>query len=334
MDRFSGIRSKYCCMSKKNGMKRGRIFYVRALQCVVFTIVILVGGEVYAQKVLIKGADIRLIDPEISPDGRFVALTSMGFDGVWTVRADGYSLRQFSNVKGAGEIKRWSPDSKWLLFRESSGESDLIRQELKIGEVYTGNLSRINIPMRMFEDVRWFESNKFYIRSGGKANYVRSGLFVDLKFRAASPIAYTEMNKIYMESHGGDSPDNINPVLGSEYQDAVLSADGKMIAFAVIGGNLQVYELDKFQLHDLGKGERPRWSPNGERLVYQITNRFGEHVKSSDIYLINFDGSGKTQMTNSVNVHEMRASFFPDGRKIIFDTDKLGEIRTMSVPRN
>ncbi|MCH7494804.1 MAG: PD40 domain-containing protein [Candidatus Marinimicrobia bacterium] len=315
-------------------MKRKRIFNGRSFQYLVFTIVFLVGGEVYAQKVLIKGADIGLIDPEISPDGLYVALTSPAFDGIWTVRTDGYSLRQFSNVKGAGQIKRWSSDSKWLLFRENAGEGGLIRQELKIGEVYTGNISTISIPMRMFDDVRWFDSDKLYIRSGGKANYVRSGLFVDLKYRAAPLIAYTEMNKIYIESYGGNSPDNINPVLGSEYRDAVLSEDGKMIAFMVIGGNLQVYELENFQLHDLGTGERPRWSPDGERLVYQITSLIGENVKSSDIYMIKFDGSGKTQMTNSVNVHEMRASFFPDGKKIIFDTDKLGEIRTMSVPRN
>ncbi|MCH8288679.1 MAG: PD40 domain-containing protein [Candidatus Marinimicrobia bacterium] len=321
-------------MSNKGGMKRKRIFNGRSFQHLVFTIVFLLVGEVYAQKVLIKGAGIGLIDAEISPDGRYVALTSVGFDGVWTVRADGYSLRQFSNVKGAGQIKRWSPDSKWLLFKENAGEGGLIREELKIGEVYTGNISSINIPMRMFDDVRWFDSDKLYIRSGGKANYVRSGLIVDLKYRAAPQIAYTETNKMFVESYTGNSPDNINPVLGSEYRDAVLSEDGKMIAFMVIGGNLQVYELENFQLHDLGRGERPRWSPDGERLVYQITSLIGENVKSSDIYLIKFDGSGKTQMTNSVNVHEMRASFFPDGKKIIFDTDKLGEIRTMRVPRN
>ncbi len=321
-------------MSNKRGMKRKKIFNGRSFYSLVFTIVILIGSDVYAQKVLIKGADIGLIDPEISPDGRYIALTSIGFDGVWTVRADGYSLRQFSNVKGAGQIKRWSPDSKWLLFRENAVEGGLIRQELKIGEVYTGNISRISIPMRMFEDVRWFDSDKLYIRSGGKANYVRSGLFVDLKYRAAPQIAYTEMNKIFVESYAGKPPDNINPVLGSEYRDAVLSKDGKMIAFMVISGNLQVYELENFQLHDLGRGERPRWSPDGKRLVYQITSLIGENVKSSDIYVIKFDGSGKTQMTNSINVNEMRASFFPDGKKIIFDTDKLGEIRTMSVPRN
>ncbi len=321
-------------MSNKGGMKRRRIFNGRSFQYLVFTIVILIGSDVYAQKVLIKGADIGLIDTEISPDGRYVALTSIGFDGVWTVRADGYSLRQFSSVKGAGQIKRWSPDSKWLLFRENTGKGGLMRQELKIGEIYTGNISRINIPTRMFEDVQWFDSDKLYIRSGGKANYVRSGLFVDLKYRAAPQIAYTEMNKIYVESHGGKTPDNINPVLGSKFRDAVLSEDGKMIAFMVIGGNLQVYELENFQLHDLGMGERPRWSPDGERLVYQITSLTGENVRSSDIYMIKFDGSGKTQMTNTVNVDEMRASFFPDGKKIIFDTDKLGEIRTMSVPHN
>ena len=47
--------------------------------------------------------------------------------------------------------------------------------------------------------------------------------------------------------------------------------------------------------------------------------------------MIKFDGSDKVQLTKTRNVNEMRPSFFPKGKKIIFDTDLLGEVRTMGV---
>ena len=285
------------------------------------------GNGVLAQKVLLKGEEIAFIAPEISPDGMYVAITSKGYTGLWTIRTDGYNLRQFSSVRGAGYIKRWSPDSKWILYRENTDG----KQELKIGETFTRNVSSISIPMRKFEDVRWIDNDKLYIRSSGKITYMRSGLNVQDN-KKNQTIAYTDSEKIYLESPSKKSTDIIDPVLGVRYIDPVLSPDGRMLAFEILGGNLQVYELNNFQLHDLGKGNNPRWSPNGEKILYQITMDDGHSVISSDLYLTNFDGTEKLQLTKTQYVHEMRPSFYPKGNRIIYDTDLLGEIRTMKVP--
>lgn len=285
------------------------------------------GNGVLAQKVLLKGENIAYIAPEISPDGMYFAITSKGYTGLWTIRTDGYNLRQFSSVRGAGYIKRWSPDSKWILYRENTDG----RQELKIGETFTRNVSSISIPMRKFEDVRWIGSDKLYLRSGGKITYLRSGLNVQDN-KKNQTIVYTDSEKIYLESASKKSTDIIDPVLGVKYVDAVLSPDGSKIAFKIVGGNLQVYELNNFQLHDLGKGNSPIWSPNGKKIVYQITLDDGHRVISSDLFLINFDGTDKLQLTKTQDVHEMRPSFYPKGNRIIYDTDLLGEIRTIKVP--
>ncbi|MCH8299196.1 MAG: PD40 domain-containing protein [Candidatus Marinimicrobia bacterium] len=285
------------------------------------------GNGVLAQKVLLKGEEIAFIAPEISPDGMYVAITSKGYTGLWTIRTDGYNLRQFSSVRGAGYIKRWSPDSKWILYRESNDG----KQELKIGETFTRNVSSIRIPVRKFEDVRWIDNDKLYIRSSGNITYLRSGLNVESN-KKNQTIVYTDSEKIYLESPGKKSTDIIDPVLGVRYIDPVLSPDGRMLAFEILGGNLQVYELNTFQLHDLGRGGNPGWSPDGKKIVYQITLDDGHSVISSDLYLTNFDGTEKLQLTKTQYVHEMRPSFYPKGNRIIYDTDLLGEIRTMKVP--
>ena len=299
----------------------------RIQQLILAASILISGSEVLAQKVLLKGENRTYISPEISPDGRYVAITSKGYTGLWTMRTDGYSLRQFSTARGAGYIKRWSPDSKWILYRENNSD----RQVLKIGEVFTRNISSIRISVKKFEDVHWIDSDKLYLRSDVIISYQRSGLNVQNNKKSRT-IVYTDSEKIYLETAGKKSTDIIDPVLGVQYLDPVLSPDGSKVAFQIVGGNLQVYELNNFQLHDLGSGSSPKWSPNGKDVVYQLTKGDGQHVISSEIYLIKFDGTDKLQLTDTQYIHEMRPSFYPKGNRIIYDTDLLGEIRTLSVP--
>ncbi len=66
----------------------------------------------------------NLADPQISPDGRWVAFVQTAYDIVkgsrdthlWLVRMDGKGLRQLTRSKGADYSPRWSPNSKQLLF--------------------------------------------------------------------------------------------------------------------------------------------------------------------------------------------------------------------------
>jgi len=299
----------------------------------IFSGILMWSGDASAQKTLIKQDGMTFIAPDVSPDGNYIALTSKGYTGLWIVRSDGYDLRQLSEAKGSGYIKRWSPDSKWLLFRETFRENNKTRQLLKVGEVYTKNVSVINAPVRKFEDVRWFSDDKLYLRSEGKTLYIKSGLFVENKRSKVSTAVHTDSKKIILENMNKAELSTLTPILGADYLNPVLSPDGRKIVFNVLGGNLQVYELENFQIHDLGPGENPNWSPDSESIIYQIATDDGHAITSSDIYLIKFDGTKKIQVTQTKYINEMRPSFFPGGRKIIYDTDLLGEIRTVRVPR-
>lgn len=298
---------------------------------IVISVVLGWGSDAYAQKTLIKQEGVIFVAPEVSPDGNFIALTLKGYRGLWIVRSDGYDLRQLSDVRGAGFIKRWSPDSKWLLFRETSRENNKSKQMLKVAEVYSKSVSGISVPTNKFEDVRWFSEDKLYLRSEGKALYVKSGLFVKNKNPVNQSAVHTDSKKIFIENMSKAQLNVLTPVLGANYLNPILSPDGKKIVFKVIGGNLHVYELSNFQLHDLGTGERPNWSPDSKKIIYQIATDDGHSIISSDIYLINFDGTRRRAVTRTKNVNEMRPSFFPSGKQIIYDTDLLGEIRTVKV---
>lgn len=65
-------------------------------------------------------------------------------------------------------------------------------------------------------------------------------------------------------------------------------------------------------------GRCPVWSPDGSRLAFVSPreNAFGAYA--SDIYVINADGSGLTQLTNDDHIED-HVSWSPDGERLVFE---------------
>ena len=104
------------------------------------------------------------------------------------------------------------------------------------------------------------------------------------------------------------------------------------MVFEIYGGNMYVMNIDGTGLIDLGKGYRPKWSPDSKHIVYMITEDDGHRILSSDIYTIKIDGTDKTNITNTDDILEMNPDWSPDGKKIAFDIPSEGAIFIMNAP--
>ena len=128
-------------------------------------------------------------------------------------------------------------------------------------------------------------------------------------------IAYQSGNGINANIHvaqaDGSSP---TPVIGPGSGPA-WSPDGEQIAFSRLG-NLFVANADGSGETDLGiPGGSPAWSPDGAKIAFAVSQ--SQAPFASDIYTVNPDGSGITQITSGP-LSEAQPDWSPDGSKIAF----------------
>jgi Tol biopolymer transport system component len=87
-----------------------------------------------------------------------------------------------------------------------------------------------------------------------------------------------------------------------------LGVNGKMAFVDSANGQIAVVNPDGTAKVARGAGAEPSWSPDGTKIVFTLSN---------DIWVMNADGSGRSQLTQSP-AEGSEPEFSPDGTKIVF----------------
>ena len=123
------------------------------------------------------------------------------------------------------------------------------------------------------------------------------------------------------------------------------SWDEKKIVFGVIPGR-QNHERAPGQIYVMNKdgtgitqltvdkepnvlNKFPAWSPDNKQIVYAST-RTGDF----ELWIMNSDGSGNIQLTNSPDSVEAGPQFSPDGRQILFQSNRDGDFEIFIMNRD
>lgn len=239
-----------------------------------------------------------LSDPQISPDGKWLAYTLSSIDSaqdkrnsdLWMVSWDGQETLQLTHTKDEGERSpRWSPDGKFLSFvsaRNGEKKSQVWLLDRRGGEAY-----KLTDVKGDLSDYAWSPDGKKMVLTIKDANPLDTA-----KSKTAPPIVTeryhfkqdiegylwrTEKTHLYLFDLATKKLDTLTR---GSYDDRspVWSPDGTMIAFVSnrtpdpdYNSNTDIWTIEaktgakEKQLTTwTGSDDTPRWSPDGTKIAY------------------------------------------------------------------
>jgi Tol biopolymer transport system component len=137
--------------------------------------------------------------------------------------------------------------------------------------------------------------------------------------------AETQGSDIYVMNADGSGVTNVTNSEDFFNSDPTWSPDGTTLAFRRGPGLSDIHTIKVdgtglSQLTHINTAVDPSWSPNGQKVAFSSNGPTGG-TTNYDIYVVNADGTGTTDVSNDPEPSD-HPSWSPDGRKIAFR--KLG----------
>jgi Tol biopolymer transport system component len=241
--------------------------------------------------------DLQAFKPQFEFRGRIAFQSDLDGDNeIYVLTRDG--LRKLTDNAWSDEFPRWSPDGRRIAFTANPGEGY---------QIYVMN-----------EDGSGLEQ---VTRSEHDA--IEQGWFPD-----GRRLAYTEERKrtigrsyrMFVLDLGSGRTEPLLPEFDNSNALPDFSPDAKLLAFTgkrTMGWDAFVADLTTRKVRALtegGKACRPRFSPDGAKIVYVSSEADGK----GDIWLANPDGTGKERLTELDETFDYFPAWSPDGKYAVF----------------
>jgi dipeptidyl aminopeptidase/acylaminoacyl peptidase len=254
-------------------------------------------------------AKLRTVsDPQVSPDGKWIAYTVGSADvekdkrdsDIWMVSVDGRETLQLTSSTDSESRPRWSPDGKYLAFTSSRGDEE---EKKKGAQVWLLN------------------------RSGGEAQKLTDvkGGVDDYEWSPDS----TKLALIVGDFNPADDPEKMEgwkrktkpPIVVDRYRFKRDYA-GYLQRFH---DHLYVFDIAAKKSEQITSGgfddSNPSWSPDGTRIAFVSKRPQGDPDRSGDsnIYVVDAKpGATPKAVTTFEGEDGGRPAWSPDGREIAY----------------
>lgn len=280
------------------------------------------------------------MNPVWSPNGQFIAMSGNNHNSIHVLEVATGEIRQLVDADRSGYGFSWSADSEHILYRHTTLGERTVQHAPAIVDIAGGEPRIVGeSSIRMPALPVWSpDASQVYISNGREVVSAPSDVVLEASKLVSPQLAdllkgqHALMNKgASLALISASDIRDLNPMPGSEYVNAALSPDGTRVVFEVLGGGMHVLNLETGSIVDLGPGNRPVWSPALNRIAFMVAEDDGYTYTSSDIYVINADGTGRRKLSTTTSLIEMNPSWSPDGTRIAFDVYAMGDIYVITI---
>lgn len=261
-----------------------------------------------------------------------------GVSGLAIVGSDASSLREVATMGWGTDRPRWSPDGKQIAFDDGSA-------------VWVVDAAGATEPRKLADgthptwspdgtQIAYESGGSIWVVSaeGGEPRLVASGSDPEWSLDAsvceaeapATQIAYVaehgeigeRVYEIYLADAGTGRVRLLAKNVHAPY-NLRWAPDGQEIAFCSPGapGGLWVIHSDATDARRIGGCGTLAWSPDGTKIAFSAP----EHMAVSDVFVVNPDGTGGENLTNSMADYNVAPDWSPDSKQILFAKQLLEE---------
>ncbi len=275
--------------------------------------------------------DLRLMDPEFSPDGQYLSASGPGYDGIYIYDFRLKNWHRAVDDAGAGYGHRWSVDAHSIIYRGQEyighrrffyfGLYDLNNQK---------NYSRLSENLRDVSPPVWLSSMEL--------GFIDQDDLKTLSLPDRPGLNKTlEMPASCLDYHGKGfliRKKKIDRCVVAEERvilNLQLPPQEKFIVWQELGKGMVISQLDSQQEIFSGNYEMPAWSPDGNYIVMVKTQDDGHRYLSGELCIYD-TRNAKLEILSKLNDYiPGNPAWSPSGTQIVFEDLNTQQIYLIDI---